>query len=708
MAVRSMGDLKRKIELHIKAEKNGVSADRLASVLKIKRRERARFLITLAKMERSGDILKDKRGKYSLPLSQAVRAKLVALQQGYGFARPDTGEDIFIPGRDLNDALPGDTLLIKLGEKDSRGPKGAVMQIVEKGGRLFTGRLKDEGGSNLIIVPDTFIRFNLPIKKQKDVAAKVGDKVRFEAEYNHRGELFANIVTTYGSADSAKVCADAIVDAAGIPYVFPQDVLKQAEELAASGITQEDITGREDLRDLTVFTIDGRDAKDLDDAVSLEKTDTGWKLGVHIADVSHYVRENTPLDAQSRLRGTSVYFADRVIPMLPEGISNGICSLNPGEDRLTLSAILTLDKNGELTDTSIKKTIIRSCLRGVYSEVNSLFDGSADQDIIQKYSPVRPTLDAMRSLADGFRKAAAARGTMDLISSEPVFVLDEMGHPIDIVKRIAGESEGIIEQFMIAANVAVAQYARNLGIPFVYRIHEQPDPKKLDILIETARRLGFKTLEFKSTSDLRRLMGEARETPYARLISDRVLRTMAKARYNQSPAGHYGLSLKDYCHFTAPIRRFPDLSIHRILTALLSGISKDEIVRRYSSFVVEASDLSSQSEIRAMTAERECESCYMAEYMGRFIGDEFDGIISSVSFFGLFVELPNSVEGLVHTDSLPESDLSYDEVASLTDRKGRPVYTVGDKIRVRVVSTDVSAGQIDFVPVIENLPPSKN
>ncbi|MDD2361972.1 MAG: ribonuclease R [Oscillospiraceae bacterium] len=701
MAVRSKGDLKRKIEFHIKAEKNGVSADRLASLLGIKKRERARFLITLAKMEQDGDISKDKRGKYSISLSNAVRAKLVALQQVYGFARPDTGDDIFIPGRNLNGALPGDTLLINIEEGDSRGPNGTVMQVIEKGGRLYTGRLTDEGGFKLI-VPDAFIRFNLPIKKQKDIAAKVGDKVRFEAEYNRNGELFANIISTYGSADSAKVCADAIVDAAGIPNEFSLDVLEQAETLAVSGITEKDIAGRDDLRELTVFTIDGSDAKDLDDAVSLEETDSGWRLGVHIADVSHYVVENTPLDGQARLRGTSVYFADRVIPMLPEGISNGICSLNAGQDRLALSAILTLDKSGVLTDTLIRKTVIRSCLRGVYSEVNALFDGSAGQEIIQKYASVRPTLEAMRNLADKFDKAAAGRGTMELVSSEPVFVLDEQGHPIDIDKRIMGESEGIIEQFMIAANVAVAEYARKLGIPFVYRIHEQPDPKKLELLAETARRLGFKTLEYKSTGDLRKLMEEARETPYARLISDRVLRSMAKARYSHSPAGHYGLSLKDYCHFTAPIRRYSDLSIHRILTAILSGINKNETVRRYSSFVIESSELSSQYEIRAMTAERECEACYMAEYMGRFIGDEFDGIISSVSFFGLFVELPNSVEGLVHIDSLPESELSYDEVASLTDRRGRPVYTVGDEIRVRVVSTDVSAGQIDFIPANGN------
>ena len=700
-------DLKKRIREQIGDGSKSASADRLAALLRIKKGERARFLLALAGMERNGDLVRDKRGRYSVPARDNVRARLMSLQKGYGFARPEisTGktEDIFIPGRDLGEALPGDILLVRLEPGDSRGPQGRVLQVIEKGGRLFTGRISADRDDRPIVVPDAFIRYALPIRRQKELAAKAGDKVRFEAEYNHSGELTARVLTTYGSADSAKVCADAIVDSAGISTSFPDEVLDQASALAAAGISEPELEGREDMRDWMIFTIDGSDAKDLDDAISLEETQSGWILGVHIADVSHYVRENTPLDAEARHRGTSVYFADRVIPMLPQALSNGICSLNAGEDKLTLSAILTLNKNGMCEDVSIKKTIICSCLRGVYTEVNMLFDGTADAEIQEKYANVGSALESMRRLAALLRQKSAERGTMDLISTESVFILDEQGHPVDIRSRQMGESEGMIEQFMIAANVAVAAFARKKGLPFVYRIHEQPDPEKLGILSETAQRLGFKNHKLDKPMDLRNLMEEARGTGYARLISDRLLRSMAKAKYSENPKGHYGLSLADYCHFTSPIRRYPDLSIHRILTSVLAGVKKEEIIRRYGFFVQESSELSSQYELRAMNAERDCESCYMAEYMGRFIGEEFSGVISSVSAFGIYVELANSVEGMIRLDSLAESGLKYDEVASLLDRRSRPVYTVGDPINIRVTGTDVSSGLIDFEPVVSTM-----
>jgi ribonuclease R len=705
MADRNKNELKKTIIQHISGSRKGASADRLAALLRIKKRERARFLLALAGMERDGDVIRDKKGRYTAPGTDYVSARLMSLQRGYGFARLENGEgDIFIHGHDLKAVLPGDTLLVKIEEGDLRGPQGSVIQVLEKGSGLYTGRLTEDKDGRPIVVPDAFIRYVLPVKNHRELAAKKGDKVRFEAEYGRSGELFARVVTTYGNADSAKICADAIVDSAGIPTEFSEDAIEQAQKLALAGITQKELDGREDLRDRMIFTIDGADAKDLDDAVSLEETGNGWILGVHIADVSHYVKENTPLDKQARLRGTSVYFADRVIPMLPEELSNGICSLNAGEDRLTLSAILTLNKMGICKDVQIRKSVIRSRVRGVYSEVNMLFDGNADPDIQSKYADVRPTLDSMRELAALLRKNAAERGTMDLISTESVFVLDEQGHPVDIQGRTTGESEGMIEQFMIAANVAVASFARKRGIPFVYRIHEQPDSEKLEQLSETAKRLSLKQYKLDKPMDLKRLMDEARETKYARLISDRLLRSMAKARYSESPKGHYGLSLDDYCHFTSPIRRYPDLSIHRILSDALAGIDRVELVRRYTAFVRESSELSSQHEVRAMNAERDCESCYKAEYMSRFIGEEFDGVISSISAYGVYVELPNSVEGMIRLESLPESGLRYDEVASLLDRNNRPVYTVGDAMKIRVVGTDVSSGLIDFEPVLKTLP----
>ncbi len=699
MAKYTGDEIKRKILRRLGGEKKGLSADALAQALRLKKKERPLLLLTLERMEQRGEVVCGKKGRYTLAGASDVRARLLSLNRGFGFARPeDGGADCFIPGRFLNGALPGDTVLVRLGPPDARGPQGEITQVLEQGGRLYTGRLVSAGEKRQEVLPDSLIRFPLPVKKG-ECEALPGDKVRFRVTFDKRGDPVARVVTAYGSADSARVCADAIVDAAGIPSAFPPEVSGQAEALRDAGITPADLQGREDLRDWTIFTIDGKDAKDLDDAVSLDPEGEGWRLGVHIADVSHYVREGTPLDREARRRGTSVYFADRVIPMLPEALSNGACSLNAGTDKLTLSAILHLDKDGNLRKSEIRKTVIRSCVRGVYSEINALFDGSADKKVQKKYAAVRPVLDNMRALARRLKEAAAARGTMDLISSESVFVLDEQGHPVDLVARATGESEGMIEQFMIAANVAVAAYARRRGIPFVYRVHDQPDPTKLQVLSETAQRLGLKTVRLSAQPDLRELMEEARETSYARLISDRLLRSMAKAQYSENPLGHYGLALKDYCHFTSPIRRYPDLSIHRILSDAIAGVPKDELARRYTAFVRESADLSSQYEVRAMTAERECEGCYKAEYMARFLGETFPGVIASVTSFGLFVELPNSAEGLVRVDDLPEADLRYDDVASLVNKRGRPVYTVGDAMTVRVAATDVSSGQVDFTPV---------
>lgn len=674
----------------------GISADRLASLLRVKKGERASLVLTLTKMERDCQLVRDKKGKYKSAGSvKGISAQIISLQRGYAFARTDKG-DVFIAGRDLGGALPGDTVIITTQTGDSRGMSGSVLKIENRGERVFSGRIIHSG--KLQVRPDAFIKYDIDVKKSKGVVLNQDDKVRFKVEYNRSGNLYAKVMTVYGSANSARACADAIVSASGIPVNFSDEAKLLSQSLSSKGVSKEELGEREDLRDWTVFTIDGKDAKDLDDAVSLDRMGDSWRLGVHIADVSHYVRENTPLDKDARLRGNSVYFADRVIPMLPKELSNGICSLNKGEDKLALSAILTLNNNGVLLDVSIKKTVIKSCLRGVYSEVNAIFDASADAEIIEKYKPIHHILENMRMLAEKLRDAAAKRGFMEFISEEPVFMLDENGHPIDIQKRTMGVSEGIIEQFMIAANVAVAEFARKHGLPFVYRIHEQPDPKKLLMLEQISRRLGLKTRLSDSPHDLRALMDEARETQYERLISDRLLRSMAKARYSDKPAGHFGLSLEDYCHFTAPIRRYSDLSAHRILSAFLSGITKQEIKRRFSGFAYQAAELSSQCELRALNAERDCEGCYMAEYMLQFIGQQMQGIISTVTSFGFYVELDNSVEGLVRIENLNHRGLQYDEVASLTDSIGRPLYTVGDSITVLVVSADVSTGHIDFEP----------
>lgn len=700
--------IKSRILRQLNKTNKGLSADMLASMLRLKKKERPGFLLALSKMEESGELVKSKKGKYTVSRTAGcVRGRLLSLSRGFGFARlTESGEDCFIAGRNLKEALPGDTVLIRLGPHDDRGPQGEVTALEQEGSRLFSGRLLLEDG-RWLVQPDREIRFPVPVKKSTAVGLEPGDKVRFSAYWKDRGELGARVVVSYGSADSARVCADAIVDAHGIPTVFPEAVVQQAEKLRDGGIQPEELEGREDLRDWTIFTIDGRDAKDLDDAVSLEKTPEGWLLGVHIADVSHYVRHRSALDEEARLRGTSVYFADRVIPMLPEALSNGICSLNAGEDKLTLSALMTLDDQGRCKACRIVKSVIRSKVRGVYSEINDLFQNTATREVKEKYASVMEPLFHMRRMAAALKSAAERRGTMDLISSEAQFVLDEQGHPVLIQPRLSGEAEGMIEQFMIAANEQVAAFARKKRLPFIYRVHEQPDPEKLELLADTARVLGLKTQlprEEVSQMALRDLMEEARETPYARLISDRLLRSMAKAAYSHNPLGHYGLALKDYCHFTSPIRRYPDLAIHRILSDVIAHVPATEVVNRYESFAIAAADSSSECEVRAMTAERECEGCYKAEYMSAYLGKVFTGVVSSIAEFGLYVELPNTVEGMIRPESLEAGDggeLRFDGVASLCDSRGRKRYTVGDAIQIQVAACDVSTGRITFLPAGE-------
>ena len=683
-----------------------LSADAVISAVHVKGQERANVLLLLKKMEKSGKITRNKKGKYVLTSKGGKKGHMLSLSKGFGFARlDDTGDDCFIPGRFLKDALPGDEVMIRLGAPDERGLQGAIMEVTYREERLFSGRLlPKEGGkdSRYFVAPDSGIRYMLPVKKSSLTGCEAGDKVRFAVQWREE-DLQAVIVTSYGKADSAKVCADAIVDNAGIPSIFPAAVLEEAGNLQQHGIHELDMDGREDLRQWTIFTIDGADAKDLDDAVSLEHTAEGWCLGVHIADVSHYVTKDSPLDEEALKRGTSVYFADRVIPMLPEALSNDLCSLHPETDKLAFSALLSFSEDFQYKSCRLVKSVIRSKIRGVYSEINDIFQGTATEDVQQKYRPVEETINDMRRLAVKLRGDSAARGTMDLISTESQFLLDEKGAPAAVFARVTGEAEGTIEQFMIAANVAVATFAREKKLPFIYRVHEHPNPEKLAVLMETVEQLGLKTTlktqELPQTA-LRELMEEVRDTPYARLISDRLLRSMAKAQYSPNPLGHYGLVLADYCHFTSPIRRYPDLAIHRILTDYLAHTTMANLYKKYDVFVKSAADQSTACEIRAMTAERECEACYKAEYMASYLGKNFTGIISAISDFGVYVELSNTVEGMIRLENLSEAALRYDGVAGIVNEQGKPLYRIGDTIEIQVAACDVSTGRITFIPAI--------
>lgn len=641
-----------------------------------------------------------------IPVGEDVEATLVSLSKNFGFARPDGGgDDIFIHGSALQGALVGDKIIVGDIRKDDRGPSGRVRRIVEHKPAQTTGTVSitDEG---IEFIPDNAIRYNLRMRERDLNGAKNGDKVMASLEQDYRGDwAYASVKKVFGSGRTARVCADAIVEQYGIPHVFPQEVLDEAERVGNEPISDEEYAKRLDLRGEPIFTIDSKDAKDLDDAISVKRTDFGYTLGVHIADVSHYVKEGSAIDEEAINRGTSVYFADRVIPMLPEVLSNGACSLNAGTDKLAFSALIELDKEGHITKYDFKKTIINSKVRGVYSEVNEILDGTASEEILNKYAPVMESLMSAKELADILKANSAARGTMELDSGESKFILDENGICIDIMPRVSGEAEQLIEQMMVTANIAAAKFSLDHKLPFLYRVHGTPDPKRVEELVTLLQLVGVPCKEIvkpnPETQDFAAILDRVRGLPCETLVSQRLLRTMEKARYSTEETGHFGLALSDYSHYTSPIRRYPDTSIHRVLSAFVEGMPAEEVRRRYAQFCETSATESSRNEIRALIAERDAEDCYMAEYMSQHIGEHFEGTVSGVTMRGVFVRLENSVEGFVSLDAFEGEDFVYDGL--ITQRSPKRELTIGTSLPIIVASAYVATGKVDFVPDKEKL-----
>ena len=641
-----------------------------------------------------------------IPVGEDVEATLVSLSKNFGFARPDGGgDDIFIHGSALQGALVGDKIIVGDIRKDDRGPSGRVRRIVEHKPAQTTGTVSitDEG---IEFIPDNAIRYNLRMRERDLNGAKNGDKVMASLEQDYRGDwAYASVKKVFGSGRTARVCADAIVEQYGIPHVFPQEVLDEAERVGNEPISDEEYAKRLDLRGEPIFTIDSKDAKDLDDAISVKRTDFGYTLGVHIADVSHYVKEGSAIDEEAINRGTSVYFADRVIPMLPEVLSNGACSLNAGTDKLAFSALIELDKEGHITKYDFKKTIINSKVRGVYSEVNEILDGTASEEILNKYAPVMESLMSAKELADILKANSAARGTMELDSGESKFILDENGICIDIMPRVSGEAEQLIEQMMVTANIAAAKFSLDHKLPFLYRVHGTPDPKRVEELVTLLQLVGVPCKEIvkpnPETQDFAAILDRVRGLPCETLVSQRLLRTMEKARYSTEETGHFGLALSDYSHYTSPIRRYPDTSIHRVLSAFVEGMPAEEVRRRYAQFCETSATESSRNEIRALIAERDAEDCYMAEYMSQHIGEHFEGAVSGVTMRGVFVRLENSVEGFVSLDAFEDEDFVYDGL--ITQRSPKRELTIGTPLPIIVASAYVATGKVDFVPDKEKL-----
>lgn len=661
------------------------------------------FYDTLHQMQERGDIYVNKRHQVFGRVGKTnLTGTVLSLSEGFAFIRPESGgEDLYVSSDRLKGAIVGDTVLLKNVTQTARGKKAEVASVTKRRQRITTGTVR-KSYSGFEIVPDVAIRYNLPTPKVDLKGARPGDKVQVElVRVPRREKLSARVVKIYGNAESAKICADAIIDQNGIATVFPDAVLAEAARAAQQPITQEEINNRLDLREEMICTIDGADAKDLDDAINVRRTERGFELGVHIADVSHYVVEDSAIDEEAFQRGTSVYFADRVIPMLPKELSNGACSLNAGEDKLTFSALIRLDETGEIVSYRFEKTVIHSKVRGVYSEVNRIYSGEAEQALLEKYAPVLDSLNAARELAKILEHRSRQKGSMDFDSGESMFVLDKNGVCVDIKPRVQGEAEKVIEQLMITANQAAAKLAKEEQLPFVYRIHENPDPDRIKALVSLAAALGFSTQRLRSEkpspADFSELLDQVKGTPAEQVVSHQVLRTMEKAKYSTEPIGHFGLSLADYCHFTSPIRRYPDLAIHRILSQSKT-LGQIELSLRFASFAAAAASESSKSEVRAMTAERSAEDCYKAEFMKAHIGEEFNGVVSGVTQRGVFVRLESSVEGFVPIGAFPNANYKFDGVVTQVDERTGNRITIGTPMRIVVAASDIPTGRIDFMP----------
>ncbi len=628
-----------------------------------------------------------------------------ASKSGYGFVGVEGEErDIFIPADKCAGAIDGDIVEIIYHSYMSGGimrTEGRVKKILKYGKASFIGTVmrapvsrRDRFRANRFqFLPDD-PRVLLRPFILETAGISEGDKVEviIDRSQNYGISPDCSIIRNFGDSETLGANYEAILSLCGIKQEFSKEELSEAEAEAKAPISYD---GRAVRRGEIIFTIDGEDAKDLDDAVSIKKSEKGYTLGVHIADVSSYVKEKTALDRAVMSRGTSVYFTDKVVPMLPRSLSNGACSLNAGEEKYALSAIIELSRDGDILGVKIEKSVIVSSSRGVYSEINRIFAGDTEPLLLEKYKKIIPSLELMRELYLILAKRAEARGAMDFDADEAKIILDADGNPSDIIKRTRGISERMIEQFMICANVAVATELDRLGIPCVYRVHAEPPEEKMESFLTFAHNLGFDTsIISKDKSDVKALsalLRAAEERGLLAPISYAMLRSMAKAEYSKERSAHFGLGLSHYCHFTSPIRRLSDLATHRIIHKVMF---EGRRAQAYTSYAARAAAAATEAELRAVDAERKIENLYKVIYMSGYIGCEFDAVISSVASFGIFCTLENTCEGLVPISELGAMFFFDEKNASM--RSADIVFRLGDRVRIRVEEASLSEAKLRF------------
>ncbi len=675
----------------------------LAAFMQVSREDREAFREVLQSLLSEGKLQISKQGKYMKPDEDQLTGTFISNAKGFGFVEIEgREEDLYIPEDQINGAFHQDIVLVKLlpGQRGKR-QEAAVVRVLERGMKQLVGTYEQSQNFGFVIPDNTRIGVDIFVPKERSKGAVNGHKVVVEltsyGDERHKPE--GKIVEILGHINDPGVDIMSIVRGYGLPVEFGEKVMHQVERVP-SEVQDADRNGRIDLRDLQMVTIDGEDAKDLDDAVSLYQDDMGaYHLGVHIADVSNYVQENSALDWEALERGTSVYLVDRVIPMLPHKLSNGICSLNQGVDRLALSCLMTINEKGEVVDYRIAETVINVDRRMSYTSVKKILEDK-DEAERAEYETLVPMFELMEQLAAILRRKRHKRGSIDFDFDESKIILDKNGHPLEIKPYERNVATKIIEDFMLIANETVAQHFFWLELPFVYRTHEKPDPEKIMKLSAFIQNFGYHvklTGEEIHPKELQKLLGKITDTDEETLISRLTLRSMKQAKYTVECTGHFGLACQYYCHFTSPIRRYPDLQIHRIIKEQLRGKLKENRIEHYEQRLPGVAKHSSKMERRAEEAERETDKLKKAEYMADRIGEIYEGVISGVTQWGIYVELPNTVEGLVHVSTLPGDYFYYDENSyEMVGRDTGKTYKLGEKLRVMVKGADKLTRTVDF------------
>lgn len=699
-------------------------AKELAVLLQIPAGKREELHKILDMLLEEGKISINKRGRYEAVRNSGIKREketekkqvkgdrkkgqyytgtFISHPRGFGFLEiPEAEEDIFIPEESIGTALHGDTvqIVVKKDGKDGKRCEGEVVKVLERGTKEVVGTYQQCDGFGFVVTDNQRFLKDVFIPAGKSLEAEDGDKVLAEIKDhgNKRRSPEGKIIEILGKPGECGVDVLCVAKSYELPMEFPEKVLKQADRIKET-LNEGDFYGREDLRDVVMVTIDGEDAKDLDDAVSLTKEEDLYHLGVHIADVSNYVQYNSALDKEALKRGTSVYLADRVIPMLPKKLSNGICSLNAGEDRLALSCLMDIDKKGRVVSHRIVESVIHVKERMSYTNVKKILL-QEDEELAKRYEELLPMFFQMKELSELLRNRRKKRGAIDFDFPESKLVLDEKGKVVDIYPYEQNIATRLIEDFMLAANETVAEEYCMLGLPFVYRTHENPDMEKMETVLEMVHQAGIKVKKGKETISpkevqkiLKELEGMECEPFFARLI----LRSMKQAKYTVEDTGHFGLAAKYYCHFTSPIRRYPDLQIHRIIKETLRGKMTEAKIQHYKGILEEVARQSSAMERRAEEVERETIKMKKAEYMKQHIGEAFEGTVSGVTEWGFYVELDNTVEGLVHVNSLTDDYYTFDKdrYCLVGDMTGR-AYRMGQRVKVWVENADENTKTVDF------------